>query len=64
MRCASGQTVVAPSPDPNGAPTEDILASAARLDGNALGREFLTFEINSHTASVPPTICIYLLTTD
>jgi len=44
MRCASSRTVIAPSPDPNGAPAEDIFASAARLDGSALGRESLTFE--------------------
>jgi hypothetical protein len=45
MRCASSRTVIAPSPDPNGAPAEDILSSAARLDGNA-GREPLTFRID------------------
>jgi hypothetical protein len=36
--------VIALSLDPNGAPAEDILASAARRDGSALGRESLTFE--------------------
>jgi hypothetical protein len=45
MRCARSRTVIAPSPDPNGAPAEDILSSAARLDGNA-GREPLTFRID------------------
>ena len=44
MRCARSRTVIAPSPDPNGAPAEDILASAARVDASALGRESLTFE--------------------
>src|SRR5215472_9120974 len=43
MRCASSRMVIAPPPDPNGAPAENI-RSSARASTEALGHEFPTCE--------------------